>query len=372
MIESLRDYAQLFVGPEFTEGIAQGMLALERNFRGPLAQNEGVEVTLLQWQEMERNAPEAVRRNYRFQLGLLRAYDDPSVRRRLLHETWLEEKAMAALRRAGDLGTAEAMNQAERALEERSPEAVAGGLMARCRELADQLLTSIGYKTTVKERNRGLASNRAAFVDAIDAQLNRARWLRKQFDAIRKLSDEPTKRKALMEIAEYRNPGPGGIYASFQDAVSWDAVKDGRAWACDPGFLSTPNHNPVREKQGLFPYPSGSMLTAYYDTPVVVKYERLDPKSEYTVRIRYLPRGGALGRNHVRATASQNQLIHDFQPITSANILGPFAIPLTAYRNGTLELMWTSKPGEQGAQILELWIESTRPQSQPPVEGHQR
>ncbi|MBM3798242.1 MAG: hypothetical protein FJW31_30345 [Acidobacteria bacterium] len=97
-----------------------------------------------------------------------------------------------------------------------------------------------------------------------------------------------------------------------------------------------------------------------------------DPKSEYRLRIRYLPRGGALGRNHVRATASQNQVIHDFQPITSANILGPFTIPRTAYRNGTLELTWTSKPGEQGAQILELWILRTRLQSQPPVERHQR
>lgn len=63
--------------------------------------------------------------------------------------------------------------------------------------------------------------------------------------------------------------------------MSWDAVKDDRAWTRDPGFLSTPNHNPVREKQGLVPYPAGSILTAYYGTQVVVKYER--PRSEVGV-----------------------------------------------------------------------------------------
>ncbi len=36
VIETLRDYARLFIGPDYVEGVAQGLLGLEENIRGPL------------------------------------------------------------------------------------------------------------------------------------------------------------------------------------------------------------------------------------------------------------------------------------------------------------------------------------------------
>ena len=53
VIETLRDYARFFIDPDFSEGVAQGLMALERNFRGPLLLNEGVERTLQQWQKLK-------------------------------------------------------------------------------------------------------------------------------------------------------------------------------------------------------------------------------------------------------------------------------------------------------------------------------
>ncbi|MFV0400322.1 MAG: glycoside hydrolase family 20 zincin-like fold domain-containing protein [Oscillospiraceae bacterium] len=53
-LETLREYAGLFIDWAQADDIAQGLLALERNLRGSLAQNTGVDTCLGQWREMER------------------------------------------------------------------------------------------------------------------------------------------------------------------------------------------------------------------------------------------------------------------------------------------------------------------------------
>ena len=45
-----------FIGDDYADAMAQGLLALERNWRGPLLTNLGVETTLKQFQDLERSA----------------------------------------------------------------------------------------------------------------------------------------------------------------------------------------------------------------------------------------------------------------------------------------------------------------------------
>ena len=66
----LRDYSRYFIGDHFTESFTEGLLALERNWRGSLPANDGVEKTLAHFQAMEREASPAVLRNWRFQQAL--------------------------------------------------------------------------------------------------------------------------------------------------------------------------------------------------------------------------------------------------------------------------------------------------------------
>ena len=100
----LREYSRYFIGDRYTDSFAQGLLALERNWRGPLAANASVYTTLEQFQAMEKAAAPRDLLNWRFQQALYRAYYDAYVRSRLLHETAIEERAMARLRaaKAGD------------------------------------------------------------------------------------------------------------------------------------------------------------------------------------------------------------------------------------------------------------------------------
>src|SRR5579883_2946546 len=113
----LREFSRYFIGERYAEGFAQGLLALERNWVGPLAANAGVETTLQQFQAMERTASPQVLENWRFQQALYRAYYDAYNRARLLYETELEKQALDLLRAAPKTGSLTAMTQASDALE---------------------------------------------------------------------------------------------------------------------------------------------------------------------------------------------------------------------------------------------------------------
>src|SRR5262249_5772095 len=109
----LRQYSRYFIGDRFGDGFAQGLLALERNWRGPLLTNEQVYSTLQQFQSMERAEAPKDTVNWRFQQALYRAYYDAYTRRRLLHETAAEAGAMDTLRAAARTGALAAMREAE-------------------------------------------------------------------------------------------------------------------------------------------------------------------------------------------------------------------------------------------------------------------
>ena len=115
----LRDYGRCFVGlPDAdADSFARGLLALEQNWRGPLAANGSVETTLEQFRTLERRAPPRVLANWRFQQALYRAYYDAYKRSRLIHETDLEERALDRLREASATGSLIAMEQAEAILD---------------------------------------------------------------------------------------------------------------------------------------------------------------------------------------------------------------------------------------------------------------
>ena len=148
VIDILRDYSHYFIGSAQAEGFAQGLMALERNWRGPLLTNEGVYATLGQFQDMERTASPAVLENWRFQAALYRAYYDATDRARLLAETQQESRAMDQLRRARQSGRVAAIQAAEN--EVTPPEAVpAAQWRARVFELAEALFQSIHAQLSV-------------------------------------------------------------------------------------------------------------------------------------------------------------------------------------------------------------------------------
>ena len=145
--ELLRQYTRAFIGEEFVSNFPKGLLALERNWHGPLLENRDVNQTLLLFRELERPATRHNLANWRSQQALYRANYDSYVCSRLIVETRQEARAREALRRYRETGSLKAIDKAEGYLP-LGAESVYWE-RNRLRELAEDLFVSIRMQLSV-------------------------------------------------------------------------------------------------------------------------------------------------------------------------------------------------------------------------------
>jgi len=197
--EILRQYSRYFISSRYEKRFAQGLLWLEKNWEGPLLTNVGVYETLRMFQAMEYDATPQERLNWRFQLALYRAYYDAYIRRRLIYETELEERAMEVLMMAGEFGAMKAMDKAEAILNEAETKKVGTAWRARTFELAEALFQSIRMQLSV-ERYQAKSVRRGGNLDLIDVPLNNSEQLKRMFNDIRRLTSEDDRRTHINRL----------------------------------------------------------------------------------------------------------------------------------------------------------------------------
>jgi hypothetical protein len=372
VLEILRAYSRYFIGANYTESFAQGLLALEQNWRGPVVTNYGINVTLQQFQTLERNASPRDLLNWRFQQALYRAYYDAYVRSRSLYETALEELAMHKLREARLLGSSAAMAQAETLLDKALAERTAQDLRARVFELGEALFQSIHMQLSV-EKYQAIGVGRGANLNTIDFPLNNRLWLKQRFSEIRKLDSEAERQKQLAEIVDWTNPGPGGFYDDLGNLTRQPHLVRAPGFAKDPYFLESSVVSMVGQYDGSVTLrrdefaltgvgfqPYGRMswwdiAESYYDAPLKMRYSGLAKNAQYKIRIVY---SSATQQIPIRLVANDKIEIH---PLLKKELLPvEFDIPTAATANGELNLTWTQAPGSRGAgrgtQVAEVWL----------------
>lgn len=365
VIEILRDYAAYFIGDSYRDNFAQGLLALEHNWEGPLASNTGVETTLEQFQAMERQATPADLKNWRFQQALYRAYYDAYVRRRLLAERNTEARALECLAK-GDSNTIDkALNDAEAILDRGKQDHIAPNLRARISELADDLFKSIRMQSSVK-LYQAIAVDRGATLDTVDMPLNNRRWLKPRFAAIRKLPTEADRQNAIREIVEWTNPGPGGFYDDLGDLAQQPHLVVGKGFSLDPAFLESAHIGFAGPElpEDADDDDSTNWRMSWIDhaeslleSPLIMRYPDLDREAQYKLRIVYA--GDGLQKK-VRLITGDDIEIHPFlkKPFPVAPI--EFDIPVEATHTGELTLRWFREPGlgdnGRGCQVSEIWL----------------
>ena len=350
----LREYSRYFIGEQYADDWAQGLLALERNWQGPLLTNKTVFTTLRQFQEMERAASPQVLLNWRFQQGLYRAYYDAYTARRLSYETELEQLAMDRLRQARELGSLLALDRAEAILDRVVTDRQAADLRARVFELAEALYQSIRMQLSVP-RYKAISVGRGANLDLIDIPLNDRNWLKERFAELRSLSSERQRLRGIDEIVNWTDPGPGGFYDDLGNLTQQPHLFRGLGSQLDPEF---------RESSRVgFAYSTGHRMSwvrfaeSRYDAPLKMHYPNLDPNARYKVRVVY---GGDNFRTRIRLDADDKFEVHHL--IRKERRLQPveFDIPEEATQDGELTLIWRQEPGRggsgRGCQVAEVWL----------------
>jgi hypothetical protein len=353
-IDILRQYSRYFIDEQYTESFAQGILALERDWMGPLLTNHGVLTTLEHIQEMERNASSQLRLNWRFQEALYRAYYDAYDYRRLVYETELEKQAMDCLRQAAHTGSVTAMDEAERILNRAVLEPVAQDLRACVFELGEALYQSIRMQLSVP-KYKAISTDRGANLDLIDLPLNSRIWLTKRFTEIRALDSERARLREIDAIVNWTNPGPGGFYDDLGSVTQQPhLVREDPLKYVDPEFRTEP-------LMGSEYYPNFRMSWCYYaetryDSPLRLQYDELDPTAEYKVRVVY---SGDSFERRIRLEADGTE-VHPFIKKEYPPKPVEFDIPREATSDGKLTLSWTQEPGRggngRGCQVAEVWL----------------
>jgi hypothetical protein len=363
VVEILRQYARYFLSDALADDFAQGLLALEQNWKGPLLTNRGVITTFEQFRSLERSVPPSILQNWRFQQALYRAYYDAFLYHRLLDETSQEQRALSKLRQARASGPLVALDEAEKLLDEAVAHPAAPDLRARVFELGDMLFQSIRMQLSV-ERHKAIAVDRGATLDTIDEPLNNRLWLKRRFGEIRKLSNEPDQLREIAAIVNWTDPGPGGFHDDLGNPARQPHLVRGVGLAGDPGFYETPRVGFITGKRVAARYPISwwDNMEALYDAPLRLHYDELDPRAIYFVRIAY---AGDSPSVKIRLLADEKYIVHPEIVKPRPPVPLEFEVPREATRDGHLTLTWYRTAGlggnGRGCAVAEVWLIKKRP-----------
>ncbi len=365
VVEVLREYSRYFIGPGLAESFAQGLKALEQNWRGPVVSNGAIETTLQQFQQMEREASPFLLQNWRFQQALFRAYYDGYIRSRKLYETTVEQQAEDQLRAAARLGSRLALRQAEDVLNRSLTARVATERRERVHELAEALFQSIRMQLNVS-RYKAIGVDRGASLDTLDYPLNNRLWLLERFGAIRQLPSESARLRSIADILDWTNPGPGGFYDDLGDPARQPHLVRGLPFSEDPASFQSSKtgfeegdvvDEPDEKPEGALRLSWMDHAESLFDHPLQLRYPNLDPSAHYRIRIVY---GGDSPKRRIRLVAGDGIEIHPYQPKDFPYRPVEYDLPPAAIRNGELTLTWTREPGlganGRGCQVAEVWL----------------
>ena len=264
------EYARLFFGHAISEQVADGILALERNWVGPVEENGGIETTFAFWKNLENQNP-GLKLNWRWQQLIMRAYYDTYVKRRKLYEQKLERQANAVLEKASEIGVLKSMELALYIVNEADKSPISPDVRQKVVDYCEAMFKSIGMQTSVP-KYQASGAERGAILDFLDYPLNNRWWLADEFEKIKKMTSEKDQIARLDVIAKWENPGPGSFYDNISDLSKGPRVKTRTDDATDVLWANN----------GLSRLRLSSQLFQNFPR---LDYADLDPKAMYTIRI---------------------------------------------------------------------------------------
>ena len=343
----LVEYARLFFGAEHAEKIADALLALEKNWDGPLAENGSVEGTYTAWHDLMNAEPELIH-SWRGQMFLTLAAYDVYTRRRLIAESGAEATFNAAcLAHTGDFDDASLdhlvtlLTPAPFSNQDMLRDSIVG--------LYEALWQSIGLQTSV-EKYQASGRERGCSLELLDYPLNNRWWIEDEFKKVRALP-VAERAAAVRRIATWEQPGPGSYYDALGHPGKAPHVVRGLELGVEPDLERAILPTQWWTDNGM----SRLRLTwqTWMDWPAALRYDGLDPKASYTLRIN--------GYGTALPVANGTPL----SPSLSGKEVGEvkeFPIPQSVTASGRIEVTFQRPAGEeqlnwrQQSRASEVWL----------------
>ncbi len=359
--EGLIEYARYFINAERAAPLADGILALENNWKGPLAENGVIPLTLAHWQELGRELPEARKSNWRFQMALFRATYDAYQQKRLRFEGDAQHATDEILGKVQRLGASSALEQAGRILETAAIHKADDNLHQSIVALADDLFRTVQLQTAM-EKYQASGTERGCSLDFMDYPLNDRFYYEDQFKRIAEMKSEEEKTSAILALANWENPGPGGLYDDVGNVGKSPHVITGEGWFTDPEMANNPNTDFTWTSNG---WDRRRLAWQDWMETLGLRYAGLDSKAGYKVVATISPRSkdAKLFANGVEAEALPDPPSPPSPPV-SGKFGGPIAmkawrIPSGAITNDKLEIHFESHRADGRVyrpEIAEVWL----------------
>lgn len=330
------EYCRFFFGSKVAEESADGILALEQNWVGPLLGNKVIAETLTAWKKLETNNPQLAK-NWRWQQLVMRAYYDAYIQDRLTYEKNLEIVAYKILAKANTIGADKAMDEALSHIQKADREKVSQDLKQKVFQYAEDLFQSVGTQTSVPKYDAS-GAERGAVLDFIDYPLNNRWWLEDEFKKITEFKTEEEKLAKLKFIRNYELPGEGSFYDNISSADAKHVTSE-----TDDAIDYLWENNGFSRKR---------LSTQLFQFTPELAYDELDPKTDYLIRVSGY--GEALLRaNGERLTPTKYE--KGFEQFKE------FPLPKELIKEGKLKITF-DKPDEEHlnwrkqSRVTDVWI----------------
>jgi hypothetical protein len=355
----LSEYASFFLhrGGIQRQLAVNAIKGLEDNWLGPLEMNPQIPRTVQTLETLQREStPIQTEGNGAWEMLLYRGIYDDYLQRKLRRERKSEAEALAAL----DANTGPSAGRvavARKMLDGSAPDAMEQSEHDRLFTLAGLLFHNIGIQLSVKLYG---ASNweRGANLDRVDTPLIESAWLNHAMDEALKLPGETARTAALHRIAHWSEPSPRAIYDDLGDPAAEPHLVRGAVWQSDPEMYETAVDGIAdRTLADGWRLSWLDYAETLYETRLELKYNGLDPRRSYLLRVTYAGEDYALP---LRLVANGSVEIHPARLRKSNPETVEFSIPERAVADGKLSLSWIGPDGSggsgRGRQVAEVWL----------------
>lgn len=278
--------------------------------------------------------PDKVRNNWRLELFLTKAFIDAQVKRKYDVEMQCQQEAYDALRQASTVGMSAAVANARSAL-------------ARIdKEFQSQ-------PDFVKEMQSwgvsGKYGDLSKTLENLYRSLTDRGWLQVQLDKAKTLPD-------IEKILNYEDAGPGGFYDDLGVEGKQPHLVRQKTWNEDPGFVHSPIEWIDHDSGAKRRQSQRSHALARYDTPLIMRWEGLDPKASYRIEVVYVGPFDPV----FRCDTDDGFEIHGPRG-NSKETPVQYSIPPASTKDGVLQLEWRVTNATRGVSVTEIWLKKDSP-----------